>query len=129
MPKDSLLDVENIKWAARTTMDTIIKDRVQKEVYKCVLMVLGNNELTIDESKEGFDPYPYCQHSTKQFCPVGNRKKHYRGRFREYVVYGNTRFDVYLEVLRLLGNDSSVYYPIYSPNYTKPLEDNDRVRT
>jgi hypothetical protein len=123
VPRDSLLDTKNIAWAARTTMDTIIKDRIQKEIYKCALMVLGNNKLEIDESKDGFDQYVYCQHSTKQFCPVGARKKHYRGRFREYVVYGHTRFDVYLEVLRLLGNDSSVYYPIYAPNYTKQPEE------
>jgi hypothetical protein len=123
MPRDNLLGDENITWSARTTMDKIIKDRVQKEIYKCVLMVLGNNKLTIDESKDGFDQYPGCRHSTKQFCPVGSREKHYRGKFREYVVYGHTRLDVYLEVLRLLGNDSSVYYPIFAPNYTKPPEE------
>lgn len=105
---------EDLKWRARTFCDGVIKKSVQDEIYKLMLAVLGNHQLKIEESKEGFDQYSYCKHSTKQYCPVGNRKKHYMGRFCEWVVYGHTRLDVYLEVLRLLANDNSVYYPIIS---------------
>lgn len=105
---------KDLNWKARTFTDTVIKKAVQDEIYKLMLVVLGNERLRIEESKEGFDQYSYCKHSTKQWCPVGNRKKHYMGRFRGYVVYGHTRLDVYLEVLKLLANDNSAYYPIVS---------------
>lgn len=106
---------EDLQWRARIFSDKTLKAEVQKEITKLALVVLGNHKLKIEHSKEGFDPYVYCKHSTKQFCPVGSRTKHYRGSWREWVVYGQTRTDVYLEVLRLLANDNSVYYPIVAP--------------
>lgn len=105
---------EDMQWNARTFSDKVLKKAVQDEIFKLALVVLGNHQLKVDYSKEGFDRYPFCKHTTKQWCPVGNRTMHYRGRWREYVVYGRTRTDVYLEVLRLLANDDSTYYPIVS---------------
>ncbi len=106
----------NAEWAARIFLDKTVKENVQFEVNKLALAVLGNHQLRIEESKdpEGYDRYSYCKHTTKQFCPVGNKKWKYRGHFKEYVVHGNTRLDIYLEVLRMLGNDNSTYYPIVS---------------
>ncbi|MEF7558455.1 hypothetical protein [Bacillus thuringiensis] len=103
-------------WAVRTFLDGTVKESVQFEIKKLALAVLGNHQLKIEESKDpnGFDRYSYCKHTTKQFCPVGNQTWKYRGRFKEYVVHGNTRLDIYLEVLRMLANDSSTYYPIVS---------------
>lgn len=106
---------EDLQWRARTFADKAIKAEVQKEIVKLALVVLGNHKLKIEHSEEGFDRYPYCKHSTKKFCPVGSKTMRYRGRWREYVVYGHTRTDVYLEVLKLLANDNSVYYPIVAP--------------
>lgn len=40
---------------------------------------------------------------------------HYRGSWDSWVVYGVTKTDVFLEVLKLLANEDSVYYPIVSP--------------
>jgi hypothetical protein len=110
---------EDANWEARKFLDKTIKDQVQHEIHKLALAVLGNHKLTITKAKDdkGFDKYTYCQHSTKTYCPVGNRNWRYMGRFREYVVYGTTKTDIYLEVLKLLANDSSVYYPITSFNY------------
>lgn len=105
---------EDLKWKARTFTDGVIKKAVQAEIEKLALVVLGNKQLKILHSKDGFDRYPYCNHSTKQFCPVGQRKMEWQGRWEEWVVFGHTKTDVYLEVLRLLANDNSVYYPIVS---------------
>lgn len=103
---------ENLFWEARTFSDKVLKAEVQNEIVKLAYVLLGNHQLKIEEDKEGFDPYTFCKHDTKKWCPVGNKKKYYRGRWREYVVYGSTRIDVYLEVLKMLANDSSVYYPV-----------------
>lgn len=105
---------EDLFWRARTFSDKVLKAEVQKEIIKLAYVLLGNQQLKIEENKEGFDRYPYCKHDTKKWCPVGNRTMKYRGRWREYVVYGHTRVDVYLEVLKLLANDNSVYYPVVS---------------
>jgi hypothetical protein len=113
---------EDIQWRARVFSDKILKAEVQKEIYKLALVLLGNHQLKVEHKKEGFDRYPYCKHTTKQWCPVGSRTMHYMGRWREYVVFGHTRTDVYLEVLKLLANDNSTYFPVVS--YRK---DNDWV--
>lgn len=105
---------ENIHWRARVFADKTLKAEVQKEIEKLVLVVLGNHQLKIEHSKEGFDKYPYCKHNTKKYCPVGSKKMHYRGSWDCWVVYGNTKTDVFLEVLKLLANDNSVYFPIVS---------------
>lgn len=105
---------EDLFWRARTFSDKVLKAEVQKEIVKLAYVLLGNHQLKIEESKEGFDRYPYCKHDTKRWCPVGNKTMRYRGRWREYIVYGQTRTDVYLEVLKLLANDNSVYYPVVS---------------
>lgn len=104
---------ENFFWEARTFSDKVLKKAVQDEIYKLALVLLGNHQLKIEHNKEGFDRYSYCKHSTKQWCPTGN-KAYYCGRWREYIVYGRTRTDVYLEVLKMLANDNSVYYPVVS---------------
>lgn len=105
---------ENLFWEARTFTDKLLKAGVQREIVKLAYALLGNNKLHIEHSKEGFDPYPYCKHSTKTYCPVGNKKRYYKGKWREYVVYGHTKLDIYLEVIKCLANDNSVYYPIVS---------------
>lgn len=105
---------EDLQWRARTFADKVLKSEVQKEIIKLALVVLGNHKLTIEHNKDGFDAYTYCKHETKKFCPVGNKTMCYRGKWREYVVHGHTRTDIYLEVLKLLANDNSVYYPIVS---------------
>ncbi|WP_258831463.1 hypothetical protein [Peribacillus frigoritolerans] len=105
---------EDIQWRARVFADKTLKVEVQKEIVKLALVLLGNHQLKTEYSKEGFDRYSYCKHNTKQFCPVGSKTMHYKGKWREYVVYGHTRTDVYLEVLRLLANDNSTYFPVVS---------------
>ncbi|MEK4030838.1 hypothetical protein MKZ02_20170 [Pseudobacillus sp. FSL P4-0506] len=129
---------EDLQWRARIFADKALKAEVQKEITKLALVVLGNHKLKIEHNKEGFDSYVYCKHNTKQFCPVGSRTKHYRGRFRGYVVYGHTKMDVYLEVLKLLANDNSVYFPIVAPRtddewvereeYDKLKEENQKYK-
>lgn len=106
---------KNIQWEARKFADKALKKAVQDEIAKLALVVLGNNQLKIEYSEEGFDPYTYCKHTAKKYCPIGSSKMRYRGKFREYYVYGATRTDVYLEVLKRLANDSSTYYPIVAP--------------
>lgn len=105
---------EDLFWRARAFSDKVLKAEVQKEIIKLAYVLLGNHELTIEYNREGYDTYPSCKHHLKQWCPVNNKKKYYRGKWREYVVYGNTKLDIYLEVLKLLANDNSVYYPIVS---------------
>lgn len=101
-------------WDARMFADKTIKCAVQKEIKMLALVVLGNNKLTIDYKEDGFDSYPSCKNWEKSYCPVEGKKKRYAGRFCEYVVFGTTHTDVYLEVLRLLANDMSLYVPIVS---------------
>jgi len=101
-------------WAARMFADKAIKAAVQKEIETLALVVLGNNELVIDFSEEGFDPYPSCRNWEKKYCREKKRK--YRGKFRIYAVFGNTKTDIYLEVLKCLANNESFYIPITSWN-------------
>ncbi|MED0673840.1 hypothetical protein P4S95_27225 [Aneurinibacillus aneurinilyticus] len=105
---------EDTIWNARIFADKVLKREVQTEIEKLALVVLGNKQLKIRYRKEGFDRYAYCKHTTKQFCPIGDKKMYYQGSWEEWVVYGQTKTDVYLEVLRCLANDSSIYYPIVS---------------
>lgn len=106
-------------WNARTFTDKVIKSAVQKEIETLALVVLGNNELKIDYCKDGFESNIYCDSTYKSFCPSGKSKK-YRGSWRNYVVMGQTKTDVYLEVLRCLANDSSLYIPITDYRYEPP---------
>lgn len=92
---------KDIEWRARIFADNTLKIEVQKEIEKLALVLLGNYKLKISYSKEGFE--------TKN-----QRTMHYRGTWRERGVFGRTKTDVYLEVLRMLANDSSTYYPVVS---------------
>lgn len=120
---------EDIKWKARTFTDKVIKKAVQEEIEKLALVVLGNHKLLIKHNKEGFDKYPSCKHWEKQYCPVGNKKLTYMGRWREYVVFGTSKTDIYLEVLRLLANDNSVYFPIVSFRRDDEWVEREKVAT
>lgn len=103
---------ENLEWQTRIFLDKTIKKAVQFEIEKLALAVLGNKKLKISHKKEGFDRYSYCKHETKQYCPVGNKTWQWMGSWEEWVVFGHTKTDVYLEVLKMLANDNSTYYPI-----------------
>jgi len=99
-------------WKARCFADKTIKKAVQDEIKTLALVVLGNNELKIEHDPDGYDSYPSCKSWEKSYCPARKDKKKYCGKFREYVVFGETKTDVYLEVLRCLANDQSLYIPI-----------------
>lgn len=118
---------DNTKYKAQVFCDGVIKKAVQEEIEKLAMAVLGNHKLKIDFCEEGFDQYPYCKHETKSFCPIGSRIKKYKGNWREYVVFGHTKTDVYLEVLRMLANKNSTYYPIVSFRYDDDWFERDKV--
>lgn len=118
---------EDIKYRARVFLDKTIKAEVQKEIEKLAYAVLGNKTLKVEHRKEGFDKYPYCKHDTKNYCPVGNKNYQYMGKWDQWIVYGQTRTDVYLEVLRMLANDSSTYFPIVSFRPDSEWVDRDKV--
>jgi hypothetical protein len=94
---------ENIEYRARVFADKALKAEVQKDIEKLALVVLGNNKMKISYNKEGF------KERENEY-----RTMRYKGSWREWVVFGETKTDVYLEVLRLLANDSSTYFPIVS---------------
>ncbi|MFE4523970.1 hypothetical protein ACFRCQ_17990 [Cytobacillus firmus] len=107
---------ENQEWNARLFADKVIKKAVQEEIEKLALVVLGNYKLKITHRKEGFDHVR--QSST-------GRPYTYSGAWREWFVLGHSKTDVYLEVLRMLANDSSTYYPIVSYRYDKHWVDRE----
>jgi hypothetical protein len=111
-------------WKARMFANNVIKEAVQKEIEMLALVVLGNNELKIDYNENGFESNVYCNSNYKQFCPSGKRKK-YMGSWKNCIVFGNTKTDVYLEVLRCLANDGSLYIPIVEWNKDKAQEVGD----
>lgn len=117
------------KWGARTFADKVIKKAVQEDIEKLALVVLGNHQLKVEFNDDGFDPYPYCNHGTKQYCPIGHKKMKYRGRWLGYVVHGHTRTDIYLEVLRCLANDNSLYFPIVSHRRDDEWVEREKVET
>jgi hypothetical protein len=101
---------ENQEWYARLFADKVIKKAVQDEIEKLALVVLGNHKLKISYRKEGFDNVRQSK---------TGRPYTYSGSWREWFVLGHTKTDIYLEVLKMLANDSSTYYPIVSYRYDK----------
>lgn len=95
---------DDIEWRARIFSDNTLKIEIQKEIQKLALVLLGNNKLKIRCNKEGFE--------TRD-----QRTMYYEGFWCEWRVLGKTRTDVYLEVIRMLGNDDSTYYPVVSFKY------------
>lgn len=119
---------ENIEYRARVFADNTLKIEVQKEVQKLALVLLGNHKLKIDHNKEGYDHI-----RPNQFRPYT-----YKGSWREWMVFGHSRTDIYLEVLKMLANDDSTYYPIVSfrqddkwierEDYEKLQEENQKYK-
>lgn len=107
---------ENQEWNARLFADKVIKKAVQDEIEKLALVVLGNHKLKISYRKEGFDNVRPSK---------TGRPYTYSGSWREWFVLGHTKTDIYLEVLRMLANDSSTYYPIVSYRYDKDWVDRE----
>ena len=92
---------DDIEWRARIFADNTLKIEVQEEIQKLALVLLGNHKLRIGYSKEGFETRNY-------------KTMRYSGSWREWRVLGETKTNVYLEVLKMLANDSSTYYPVVS---------------
>jgi len=61
---------------------------------------LIHKELTITYNPEGHDLYPSCHSNLKQWCY--SKKKKYIGRFAEYIVFGDTEEEIYLNVIDVI---------------------------
>lgn len=107
---------ESQEWNARLFADKVVKKAVQDEIEKLALVVLGNHKLKINYRKEGFD---HVRQSNT------GRPYTYSGSWREWFVLGHSKTDIYLEVLKMLANDSSAYYPIVSYRYDKDWVDRE----
>jgi hypothetical protein len=94
----------DIQWRARIFADNTLKAEVQKEIEKLALVLLGNYKLKTSYNKDGYD---YIK-------PNKYRPYTFMGSWREWCVFGHSKTDLYLEVLKMLANDNSTYYPVVS---------------
>ena len=78
-----------------------------------VAAIIGDYNLEIKQSKDGFDPYPSCKHWEKKYCRCS--KKHYQGYLngRGYVWFGDSKIDIYCQVIATIaGNKAWIPYSV-----------------
>ena len=103
--------MSDTQWKARIYVDKAVKGKVFEDIKTIAYALMDGGTLSIERGD--FDPYTYCKHETKKYCPLSHKRK-YRGYLRPggYVFHGNTELEIYLEVIRALAGDQ-VYFPLY----------------
>ena len=94
---------KNQEYNARVFSDKVLKEAVRNEIEKMALVLLGNKELKFQYFRGGID--------SRQ----GKDKTiYYIASWDQWFVEGKNKTEIYLEVIRLLSEESSIYFPIVS---------------
>lgn len=113
--------VDELKYKARVYIDKAILPQIEEDLKVMVYALIGDKKLEITHDPNGFDVYPPCKDSMKDWCP--GRKKKYQARLpkRALVWHGDSHIDLYCQIIASIAG-RKVYVPFSSIPRSVPDE-------
>lgn len=121
---------DELKYKARVYVDKAILPQIEEDLRVMVYTLIGDKKLEITHDRKGFDVYPSCKDSLKEWCP--GRKKKYQARLPEHALvwFGDNRIDLYCQIIASIAG-RKVYMPFSDipRQSSKELEDCEEEST
>lgn len=105
--------VDELKYKASVYIDKAILPQIEEDLKVIVYALIGDKKLEITHDPNGFDVYPSCKDSMKEWCP--GRKKKYQARMpeRALVWHGDNHIELYCQIIASIAG-RKVYMPFSS---------------
>lgn len=100
----------NDDYEARVFINATLKKEIESKIELLFNALMRGKEWNWEKGE--FDPYQYCQHSEKQFCPT-KQVKHFQLHIIEWYCWGDSLIDCKLQVINWFLHDRP-YYPFIS---------------
>ena len=117
--------VDSLKYQARAYTDKALIPKIEEDLRIMVYALIGDKKLEITQDPGGYDVYPSCKDSLKQYCP--SKKKRYQARLPEHALcwYGDSYIEIYCRIIASIAGNK-VYMPFSSiPRAVSKDEDED----
>lgn len=104
---------DELKYRARVYTDKALIPQIEEDLRIMVYTLIGDKKLEITQKHDGYDVYPSCKDSLKNYCPA--RKKRYQARLPEHALcwYGDSRIELYCRIIASIAGNK-VYMPFSS---------------
>ena len=104
---------DTLKYRARVYTDRALIPQIEEDLRVMVYALIGDKKLEITQDLGGYDVYPSCKGSLKDYCPA--KKKRYQARLPEHARYwyGDSRIEIYCRIIASIAGNK-VYTPFSS---------------
>lgn len=112
-------------YKARIYHDKAVTQQIEDDLQVMVAALIGDYNLEITQSKDGFDPYPSCKHWEKKYYRCS--KKHYQGYLhgKGYAWFGDSKIDIYCQVIATIAGNKAWFPYSALPHYESPGDKNE----
>ena len=104
---------DTLKYRARVYTDKALIPQIEEDLRIMVYAIIGDKKLEIAQKPGGYDVYPSCKDSLKDYCPA--KRKRYQARLPERGLcwFGDSRIELYCRsIASIAGN--KMYMPFSS---------------
>jgi hypothetical protein len=104
---------DDMRYRAKNYIDKAIIPKIEEDLLVMVYALIGDKELEITHERGGYDVYPSCKDSLKNYCPA--KKKRYQARLPEHALcwFGDSRIELYCRIISSIAGNK-VYTPFSS---------------
>lgn len=104
---------DDMRYRAKSYIDKAIIPKIEEDLLVMVYALIGDKELEITHERDGYDVYPSCKDSLKNYCPA--KKKRYQARLPEHALcwFGDSRIELYCRIISSIAGNK-VYTPFSS---------------
>ncbi len=102
--------VDTLKYRARIYTDKALIPQIEEDLRIMVYALIGDKKLEITQKPGGYDIYPSCKDSLKNYCPA--KKKRYQARLPEHALcwFGDSLIEIYCRIIASIAGNK-VYMP------------------
>lgn len=106
-------NADTLKYRARVYIDTALIPQIEEDLRVMMYALIGDKKLEITHEPGGYDVYPSCKDSLKDYCPA--KTKRYQARLPEHALcwYGDSRIELYCRIIASIAGNK-VYMPFSS---------------
>lgn len=94
------MTISKAKWKAQIYHDKCVKAQIEEDLQVLVacLIDIESLEFEILPDKKKYDVYPSCKSWQKEYCYC--KSKEMVGKYKSYRWYGNSRTEIYCEIIK-----------------------------
>lgn len=115
---------DELRYRARNYIDKAVIPKIEEDLQVMVYALIGEKKLEILHEPKGFDVYPSCKDSAKEWCP--GKKKKYQARLPEHALcwFGDSIIEIYCQIITSVAG-RQVYMPFSSVPKAAEEEESD----